>query len=138
MPHSSTTELRLSIMSLARRVRAQRAEGEVTDGQRSVLFALHDEGSHSLGSLSERERVTPPSMNRTVGALVERGYVTRETSPEDARRISITLTDEGRAFVRETKRRRDAWFSTRLAKLTPEQRQILEQAAPILRELADS
>ena len=137
MVHTSANELRLSIMRLARQVRSQKADGDVTDGQRSVLFALDENGEQSLGSLSDREHVTPPSMNRTVGKLVELGLVTRVTATDDARRVTITITDAGATFVRETRRRRDAWFSSRLATLTPEERRIIEQAAPILKSLSE-
>ena len=138
MPNDAAHELRLTIMKLARLLRSQKAEGDVTDGQRSVLFSLDETGPVSLSALSTRERVTPPSMNRTVGALVELGLVTRETAIDDARRVTIAITDAGLRFVRETRRRRDAWFSSRLATLTPEERGILEAAAPILKELASS
>jgi len=134
---STSNELRLTVMRLARMIRAERAEGEVADNQRSVLFYLFDNGAQSLGAVAAHDRVTPPSMNRTVNGLLERGYVTRETSTEDARRVSIELTDTGRTFVKETRRRRDAWFASRLAKLTPDERAALEAAGPVLRKLAD-
>jgi len=137
MPNQSSHELRLTIMKLARLLRSQKAEGDITDGQRSVLFSLEETGPQSLTALSMRERVTPPSMNRTVGALVELGLVTRETASDDARRVTIGITDAGIRFVRETRRRRDAWFSSRLATLRPEERGILEAAAPILKGLAE-
>jgi len=136
-PELPAHELRLTIMRLARHMRRQKAEGDITDGQRSVLFALEENGEQSLGSLSERERVTPPSMNRTVGALVELGYVTRESSTDDGRRVTIAITAPGTQFVRETRRRRDEWFSSRLATLTSDERSIVEQAAPILKSLSE-
>ena len=131
-------ELRLNIQRLARRVRRERTEDEITDGQRSVLFNLYSDGSQTLSQLSESDRVSPPSMSRTVNALEASGLVVRTSSATDGRKVAIDLTPEGRSLVNETRRKRDAWFSSRLAKLTPEQREILAQAAPILRELADS
>ena len=113
------------------------ADEAVTEGQRSVLFALNNLGKQTLGSLSEHERVTPPSMNRTINALVSAGLVTRVTSESDARKVDLELSDAGRAFIVETRRRRDAWFTKNLASLTPEQRAILDTAGPILRDLAD-
>jgi DNA-binding MarR family transcriptional regulator len=110
----------------------------VADNQRSTLFFLYDNGAQTLGALAEHDMITPPSMNRIVNALVERGYATRVPNGEDARKVSIDITDTGRGFVKETRRKRDAWFSTRLAKLTPEERAILDQAAPVLRKLSDS
>ena len=131
-------DLRLIIQRLSRRVRFERTEDEITDGQRSVLFHLFSDGTQTLGELSARDRVSPPSMNRTVNALVALELVTRVASSTDARKVSIDLTPAGRALVQETRRKRDAWFSARIAKLTPEQRAVLAEAAPILRELADS
>ncbi len=130
-------DLRLAIQRLARRIRAMQADDEVTEGQRAVIFALANIGQQTLGSLSEHERVTPPSMNRTINALVALGLVTRVTADDDARKVTLDLSDSGRAFITETRRRRDAWFTKRLAALPPEQRRLLAEVAPILRELAD-
>lgn len=130
-------QLRLSIQRLARRIRSMQADEEVTEGQRSVLFALAKEGPQTLGSLSEHERVTPPSMNRTINALVGMGLVTRAAATDDARKVSLDLSEAGRTFIHETRRRRDAWFTKRIAALTPQQRDILDAASPILRELSD-
>ncbi len=131
-------DLRLAIQRLARRIRSMQADDDVTEGQRAVLFALSKNGTQTLGSLSEHERVTPPSMNRTVNALVELGLVTRETAPDDARKVSLDLSDAGLAFTSETRRQRDAWFTTRLDALPFDQRRMLREVAPILRDLADN
>src|SRR5690554_1538147 len=136
MPQDESQELRFAIQRLARRIRAMQA-GDVTESQRTVLFTLHHEGPQTLGSLSAHERVTPPSMNRTVGALVDAGLVTRITAQEDARKVTVDLPDAGRAFVRETIKRRDAWWTTQLAALPADQRKLLEQVTPILKDLAN-
>jgi DNA-binding MarR family transcriptional regulator len=141
MPSDDLTDdqdLRLAIQRLARRIRSMQADDDVTEGQRAVLFALSKNGTQTLGSLSEHERVTPPSMNRTINALVELGLVTRVPAPDDARKVSLDLSSTGHAFVSETRRRRDAWFTTRLDALPSDQRRMLREVAPILRELADN
>lgn len=130
-------DLRLAIQRLARRIRSMHADGGVTEGQRSVLFALAQNGQQSLGSLSEHEHVTPPSMNRTVNALVALGLVTRVTASDDARKVTLDLSAAGRDFIVETKRRRDAWFTTALAALPPQHRSLLIDATPVLMELAN-
>lgn len=131
-------ETRLAIQRLARRIRSMQGDESVTEGQRAVLFALSNLGPQTLGSLSAHERVTPPSMNRTINALVDAGLVTRVGSLDDGRKVIIDLSETGRTFIRETKRKRDAWFTKQLARLTPEQRAIIDSAVPILREIADS
>jgi DNA-binding MarR family transcriptional regulator len=130
-------ELRLSIQRLARRIRSMQGDEDVTEGQRSVMFTLANNGPQTLGSLSEHERVTPPSMNRTINALVDAGLVTRVTAADDARKVRLDLSDNGRAFIEETRRRRDAWFTQRLEELTPHERAILDDAGAILKALAD-
>jgi len=138
MSESLDDDLRIAVLRLSRRMRLERATTDVTDGQLSVLFVLWREGAQTLGSLSEHERVTPPSMNRTVNALVDAGLVTRSSSPDDGRKVLIEATDAGVEVAKETKRRRAAWFARQLASLTPEQRAAVDAATPILRELADS
>ena len=137
-PQHLDDELRIAVMRLARRMRLERGGSDVTDGQLSALFVLAKYGAQSLGSLSEFERVSPPSMSRTVGGLEGDGLVTRTASADDRRKVLIEITPAGLAIVQETKRRRVAWFSTALAALTDDQRSALDVAAPILRELADS
>jgi DNA-binding MarR family transcriptional regulator len=130
-------QLRQTILRLARRVRAERADDAMSDGKLSVLFMLANEGAQTLGSLSDHERVTPPSMNRTINGLVESGLVTRVSDATDGRKVVIDVSDAGRRLVRDTRRKRDAWFSSRLSKLTNAERETLENAEEILRRLAD-
>ena len=131
-------EIRLAIQRLARRIRSMQSDETVTEGQRSVLFTLSNNGAQTLGSLSEHERVTPPSMNRTINALVKAGLVTRVGAEDDGRKVSIDLSLAGRDYISETKRKRDAWFTKQLESLSPAQRSIIDQSAAILREIADS
>ena len=131
-------ELRIAVMRLARRMRLERGDGDVTDGQLSVLFVLAKEGPQTLSSLSEHDRVSPPSMNRTVNCLVDLGLVTRSISPDDGRKVQIELAQPGEAIVTETRLRREAWFARQLEVLNPAQRAALNAATPLLRELADS
>jgi DNA-binding MarR family transcriptional regulator len=74
-------------------------------------------------------------MNRAVGVLIERGLVTRATASDDARKVAITLTPDGVAWVAETRRRRDAWMAERLATLTADERAALDAAVPVLKKL---
>jgi DNA-binding MarR family transcriptional regulator len=138
MSEQADDDLRVAILRLSRRMRLERAGEDVPDGQLSVLFVLWREGPQTLGSLADLERVTPPSMNRTVNALVEAGLVLRDSSPDDGRKVLIRPTDAGLEIAQETKRRRVAWFARQLATLSPAQRAALDAATPILRELADS
>lgn len=125
-------------MRLGRRMRLERVVTDITDGQLSVLFVLMKEGAQTLSSLSEYEKVSAPSMNRTVNSLVRAQLVTRGRSTDDGRKVIIEPTDAGLELVKETKRRRVAWFARQFAQLTAEQRAVVSAATPLLRQVADS
>lgn len=132
-----TSALRIAAMRFSRRLRAERAVDSMSDGQMAVLGWLKADGTHSLGELAERERVSPPSMNRTVNCLEESGYITRTTDVDDRRKVNITLTNAGLAVVAETVRRRDEWLEDALASLEPEERETLARAAVIMAKVAE-
>lgn len=142
LPHDSVAELshdfRLANARLTRRLRQQRANDELTAGQFSALCTLYSDGPLTLSQLSEHERVTPPSMNRTVNALVEAQLVQREGAADDGRKVMLTSSETGGALVRETRERRDAWIAQRVMKLSPQQQQVLAEATLIMKELAEN
>ena len=131
------SELRLSVMRLRRRLANERhPDNELSLNQMAVLGALYRNGDLALGELAAHERVQPPSMTRTVNCLEEGGYVARRPHETDGRQVLVTLTESGRATVLADRARRDAWLARRLRDLTPEQRDVLRRAAPILQDLA--
>jgi DNA-binding MarR family transcriptional regulator len=132
-----STELRGVSMRLSRRLRAERADQDITDGQYTVLGYLFKRESCTPKELAEREHVTPPSMNRTINALERSGYATRTPSDSDGRKVLVAITDAGRQLVIDTRLRRDTWLQSRLRTLTPAQRRVLEEATVILQEVLD-
>jgi DNA-binding MarR family transcriptional regulator len=132
-----SAELRAATMRLSRRLRREKADDELSDTQAGVLAVLLREGEQTPVALSTREHVTPPSMNRTLNALESAGYVERSRSAGDRRLVLVTLTDAGRQVVLETRRRRDAWLDRRLADLSPDELDLLERAAVVIRRMVD-
>ncbi|MFB8146544.1 MarR family winged helix-turn-helix transcriptional regulator [Microbacterium sp. NPDC056003] len=132
---AAASALRIATFRLARRMRTQRAVDSMSDGQFAVLAALWVHGPHTLGELAERERVSAPSMNRTVNCLQESDYVVRSADENDGRKVVISLTDTGRAVVDETARRRDAWVEAALDQLSPGERDTLAKAAEIMQRM---
>jgi len=131
-------ELRMAIQRLARRIRSNRSDQDLSDTQLGVLFSLEKSPGSTPSELAEREHVRPPSMNRTLNALEERGLVSRTPAPGDARKVSVDLTEAGRVQIVETRRLRTRWFTAQLALLDAEEREALRAAAAVLRKLADS
>lgn len=130
--------LRVSVARLNRRLRTERDpdSDQLSPGQFAVLGLLDRIGETAVGELAAHERVQPPSMTRTVSCLEEGGYVTRRPHETDRRQVVVALSEQGRAAVEAERRRRDHWLAVRLRELTPEERQVLRQAAPVLDKLA--
>jgi DNA-binding MarR family transcriptional regulator len=129
-------ELRVALAKSSRRIRSRRGAADLPDPQFNVLAILLREGPLTPGVLADTEHVQPPSMTRTVNALVELGFVRKSEHPTDGRQVVVSLTEPGEAEVRETRRRRDAWLADQLETLTPEERRTLAQAAVLLRRIA--
>jgi DNA-binding MarR family transcriptional regulator len=75
-------------------------------------------------------------MTRVIAALEQRGLLERSPHPTDGRQVVLKATEQGRALVREERRRKEAWLSQRLMELTPEERAIVRKAAPILQKIS--
>ena len=129
-------ELRVALAKSSRRIRSRRGAADLPDPQFNVLAILLREGPLSPGALADTEHVQPPTMTRTVNALVQLGFVQKSEHPTDGRQVVVSLTATGEAEVRETRRRRDAWLADQLRVLTGDERRTLAQAADLLRRIA--
>ena len=126
----------MAVARTSRRLRRERSSEDITDGQYAVLADLDRSGPASPGALADSQHVRPPSMTRTVAALVEAGLLTRTDDPDDGRRAMVALTPAGLAHVRDTRRMRSGWLADRLAGMSAHQRAVLAEAAALLTDLA--
>lgn len=130
-------ELRTAIMRTSRILRSEGRSADITPSQLSILSALKRSPA-TLSELSERERVQPPSITRTVARLVERGLVERSEHPTDGRQVLASLSLAGRALLDEARSRRTEWLTVRLAELEADEREVLARAAQILQRMSGS
>jgi DNA-binding MarR family transcriptional regulator len=142
MPTATDTALastlRLSVMRLARRMRAQRADTMLTLSQLAALATLDRHGALSPGELAAHEKISPPSMTRLLGVLETGGLVVRTAHPTDRRQVLLAVSPAGQALLKEDRRRRDVWLAQRLQDLPADELQVLRRAAGILDRLASS
>jgi DNA-binding MarR family transcriptional regulator len=127
--------LRVSIFRLSRRMRAQ-SDHSLSVTQLAALGSVSRHGMMTPGELAEHEKVQPPSMTRVIAALEERNLMLRSPHPTDRRQVILSVTEEGEKLLKDERRRKEAWLAQRLAELTPEEREILRRAAPILERLS--
>jgi DNA-binding MarR family transcriptional regulator len=132
------SELRVSVMRLRRRLANERdPDNDLSIASMAVLGSLFRHGDLTVGELAGLEKVQPPSMTRKVTGLEEGGYVARRDHESDGRVVVVTLTESGRARVVADRRRRDEWLARQLRELSPEEREVLRAAAPIIQRLSE-
>jgi len=118
------TRLRAAIVPLARSLR-QQSGGLLTATQASVLGTVMHHGPLSLSAIAVREQLSLPMVSKVVTALETECLLMRSSDPTDARVSLLAISDEGRSWVDETRRRRDQWLAARLADANPEERAAL-------------
>jgi len=134
-PAELASTLRLAVMRLSRRLRAERADHSLTLTQIATLSTLDQHGPLTPRELAEHERVQPPSMTRVLATLEGLGLVSRTPHATDGRQHLVAPTARGGALLAEDRRRREAWLARRLAELSPDERATLREAAAILQRL---
>lgn len=141
-PETSTTDadlvsrLRLTAMRLARRLRQQSGD-DITPSQLAILATVERHGPLTLGAIAEAEGVQPPTVTRVVGWLEDEGLVRLAASTEDKRAKVATTTAKGRRRLERIRSNRNAWLACRLDELTPEEREALQAALPVLERLLE-
>jgi DNA-binding MarR family transcriptional regulator len=80
------------LLSVSKRMRARLG---VTGNQRLLLRFVAHFPSLSAGDLAELLHVHPSTLTGTLRLLESRGFLRRETDPEDGRRALFTLTKRG-------------------------------------------
>lgn len=123
-------DLRIACMRISRRVRFE-AAGEIAPHQFSVLARLAEQ-TRTPGELAAIEQVSPPSMTRTVGSLVDQGLVHRAADASDGRVVHLSLTPAGQALLKRERAQRDAWMAARLESLSARERELLRRATDLL------
>jgi DNA-binding MarR family transcriptional regulator len=130
--------LRVAVLRLGRRLRYQTlGDGDLSATELAVLGRIGRCGPMAPSALARAEHVKPPSMTKVIESLEERHLVRRDPHPTDRRQCLISRTDEGEAFVLETRRRRNAWLAQQMSELSPDERATLLAAGPVLDHLAD-
>lgn len=130
------SDLRMACQRVSRRVRFE-SSPELAPHLVSALANLR-KAALTPGELADIERVSAPSMTRTINCLAERGLVTRDVHPSDGRSKVVSLTAEGLAVLDRTARARDDWMVRQLKSLTVEEIALLREATKVLSRVVES
>jgi DNA-binding MarR family transcriptional regulator len=115
--------------------RAQRVVADccsTTSTQCHLLGELGRSGPLPLSELGVRVFLEKSWVSRAVDAMVERGLVTKEPNPNDARSWLVTLTDDGEHTVADLNRTLDEHADKLLETLNERERQAVEASLLLL------
>jgi DNA-binding MarR family transcriptional regulator len=131
--------LRVSLGLLVRHLRQIKAQGELTLPESSALARLDRGGPTTSSALARLEQISPQSMGATLAALEVRGLLQRQPDPMDGRRAVITVTDAGRALLRNRRNQSTERLARALsAGFSQTELQQLMVAAPLIERLAQT
>ena len=132
---SSAVRLRLALVRLTRALRQGNTAG-LSPSQLSALSTIDDFGPLRVSAVAVYESVGAPVATRVVASLEELGLLTREDDPFDKRATLVALSAEGRATIDQLWTQRTLGLSSRLDRLSVQERNALERALPALEKMA--
>jgi DNA-binding MarR family transcriptional regulator len=132
--HDLPGALQKVVFRLNRRLRAQASVSGLGASDAMLLAAIFKSPGIGVTDLAQEENVGRSVMSERVKRLEAAGLVSRHSaSPKaDRRRVSLTVTAEGRRKLGQITALRRAWMDERVAHLSSAEREILEAAVAIL------
>jgi DNA-binding MarR family transcriptional regulator len=130
-------EVRVVFSRLRRRLKETYDTEGLTPSQTSALSRLSKEGPASASDLAAAERVRPQSMAATLAVLQERGLIQRRPDPDDGRRLLVSPSEAGDAFLADKRRAGEEWLARSLQDhCTEDERRTIIAALALLDRLA--
>jgi len=120
------------VQAMRVQMRAQRLHELSVPQFRTLAFIGRHPGC-SLSDAAEFIGMTLPSMSILINGLVEEGFVLRQTSLLDRRRVTLNLTEAGAGVYAHALEGTLAWLSRQLEPLAEADKQIVLRAMEILR-----
>jgi DNA-binding MarR family transcriptional regulator len=132
-------DLRITIHRLVKLLRRQtNNDSDLSLTERSTMGSLYNHGELLSSALAQMEKVTTQSMSQIINHLYELNYIQKTPSEEDKRKVLLSLTAEGRAFVEDSRQRKQEWLAHALhEKVSPAEKDLLMEALKIMTKLID-
>jgi DNA-binding MarR family transcriptional regulator len=101
---------------------------------RTLLFLSQHKGA-SLSEVAEYIGLMLPSMSGLIDELVKRDFAVRRTSPDDRRRMTLTLTERGQSTLRSAHGATQTYLAEQLNHLAQADRATIIKAMQALRPI---
>ncbi|MEZ0367207.1 MarR family winged helix-turn-helix transcriptional regulator [Mycobacterium sp. pUA109] len=128
----------LSVVARLNRLANQRVQLPLPGAQARLLSTIEALGEARICDLAAVDHCSQPTMTTQVRRLEDAGLVTRSGDPGDARAVLIAITPEGLRTLERVRGDRAAAIDPQLARLAPEERQILTDALDVLHRFLEN
>lgn len=127
----------LGLLCLIRSELRERRPAGLSIGQFRLLHMLHKDPERSLSDFADDLGVSVPAASKMVDGLVEKGFIGRAADASDRRKLSLALTPQGVAVMKEAKKGLEARMAAALSGLPAAESAALAKALATLRERLD-
>ncbi len=121
------------VMRLMRSEMRSHRGGELSMPQFRTLGYLDRYPGSALLDVTAHIGLMPPSMSKLVDGLIARKLMSRHTSASDRRRLTLSLTAQGKATLQRARRHLRECLAEVLAGLTDVENETVQEASDILR-----
>jgi DNA-binding MarR family transcriptional regulator len=127
----------LGLLCLIRAELRERRPAGLSIGQFRLLHMLHKDPERSLSDFADDLGVSVPAASKMVDGLVDKGLVERASDSADRRRLSLALSPQGVATMKEAKKGLESRMAAALSSLTAAESAALAKALETLRVALD-
>jgi DNA-binding MarR family transcriptional regulator len=133
------SDLRTAITRLIKKLRKESPTGQqLSLTERSTMALLHQHKALLPSELAVMEMITNQSMSQVLNHLFELGYIAREPSKMDKRKVNISLLEDGENILSQFRHERDEWLLRAIkTACTAEEQVALKAAIGPLTKLVD-
>src|ERR1700748_1909611 len=105
-------QLRTAIHRLIKVLRREaHNDAQLSLTERSTLSLLYQNGEMQPSDIARAEKVTTQSISQVVSHLHELDYLQKAPSADDRRKVLLTLTEVGRAYVEQQRKEKQEWLA---------------------------
>jgi DNA-binding MarR family transcriptional regulator len=133
-----TREILKVVPSIMRAIKKKWKKGQIsglTNSQFHLLIFIQNNPGTSLQDVAQYLRQTSPSTSAAVDEMVSKQLVSRQNSTEDRRKITLTLTGNGKKILDEISEQSQIDLAPHLAGLSDAERLLVFQALTLLEPL---
>lgn len=133
------SNLRTAITRLIKKLRKESPTGlQLSLTERSTMALLYQHKALLPSELAAMEMITNQSMSQVLNHLFELGYIVRQPSKTDKRKVNISLSKDGENTLLQFRHERDEWLLKAIkTACTAEEQSALKAAIGPLTKLVD-